>query len=161
MNGVSLEFAEGVDREISDELLTAMTAAISSEINGCEVKTIWISSANDKHTCPSRHVSGNAVDMSRINGKKMSIHYPNDSVIKKIVDGLQDNYEMSPKRRENYGPHFKMKEGKDKEIPGHNDHIHWSVNGDHTICTFALIQRLRDVFSNIFGKDKREEICNI
>ena len=119
INGVDLEFASDVDRDISDNLLDALKSAISNEINGYELKTLWISSAKDHHQCPSRHVSGNAVDVSRVNGMKLGVHYPNDSVVKNIVDGLQERYESSPKRRENFGPHFKKKEGVDKEVPGH------------------------------------------
>ncbi len=89
---------------------------------------IYISSANDSHTLPSRHMQQKAVDISRINGTKMSVGYPSMSSVKKIVDAIQDTFEGFDGRRENFGPHLKKKLGEDYTILGHNDHIHISVD---------------------------------
>jgi hypothetical protein len=69
-----------------------------------------------------------AVDISRINGTKMALGYPQGGSIKAIVDAIQDAFEGFTSRRENYGPHLKKKLGQNWTISGHNDHIHLSVN---------------------------------
>lgn len=135
IGGVSIEFADDVDRNVTPEMLQAMEHVIKSDIHATHVLSkIWISSAKDKHVCPSRHVTGNAIDLSRVNDKKMSVSYPSDSEVKGIVDSLQNGFETAPRRRENFGPLFKKKEGVPHQVSGHKDHIHWSVNGDHSAC---------------------------
>ncbi len=48
--------------------------------------------------------------------------------VKAIVDAMQTEFETYLHRRENFGPLFKKKLGIDHPVPGHNDHIHFSVN---------------------------------
>lgn len=135
ITGVSMTFAAGVDRNIAQNLLDAMQHTISSNaVPGETIETLWVSSAKDSHKCPSRHVSGLAVDISRVNGKRISTHYNSDVSIKAIVDGLQSLFESAPNRRENYGPTVQKKLGKDISVGGHSDHFHWSVDGDHSAC---------------------------
>ena len=97
---------------------------------GYNLTKIYISSANDQHKSPSRHVAGNgkAVDISRINGNKLAIAYPSDTTVKAIVDAMQTEFENYAHRRENFGPFMKKKLGKDYAISGHGDHMHFSVN---------------------------------
>ena len=160
INGVSVHFADGVDKSVTNTLLSAMKHSIQNNYDGHDLETIWISSAKDSHNCPSRHVSGNGVDISRINGLKIGLHYETDSSVKRIVDGLQNRYETAPSRRENYGPSIKKKEGVDNPVSGHSDHFHWSVNGDHSICSLAIVQKIMNVVKSIFHI-KEEEVCNI
>ncbi len=135
ISGVSMTFAAGVDRNIAQNLLDAMQHTISSTaVPGEKIDALWVSSAKDSHKCPSRHVSGLAVDISRVNGKRISTHYGSDESVKAIVDGLQSLFESAPNRRENYGPTIQKKLGKDNIVGGHSDHFHWSVDGDHSVC---------------------------
>jgi hypothetical protein len=69
-----------------------------------------------------------AVDISRINGIKIVIGYPNDPEVKAIVDAIQIAFETFSDRRENFGPYAKTKLGKPWSVSGHDDHIHLSIN---------------------------------
>ena len=160
INGVAIEFAGSVNRQVTRKMLAAMNQSISSNINGNTVEKLWVSSAKDSHNCPSRHVSGNGVDISRVNGKYISVHYRTDETVRGIVDGLQNKFESADHRRENYGPTIKKKEGVDRSVPGHADHFHWSVNGDHSVCSYAFIANIRFYWNKLFGK-KEDEICDI
>lgn len=97
---------------------------------GYTLTKIYISSANDSHTFPSRHVqgAGKGVDVSRINGMKMGIYYSSNQTVKNITDAIQNSFESYAHRRENFGPLFKKKLGSPHAVAGHNDHIHLSVN---------------------------------
>jgi len=79
---------------------------------------------------PSRHVAGNgkAVDVSRINGNKLSLSYTSNATVKAIVDAMQTGYENYTHRRENFGPFMKKKLGNNHTVSGHGDHMHFSVN---------------------------------
>lgn len=135
IGGVTMEFDPGVNKDVSQNLLNAMSHAISANVvSGHTIEKLWVSSAKDSHSCPSRHVSGLAVDISRVNGKKISLHYSTDPSVKAIVDGLQSKFESAAGRRENYGPTIKKKLGQNNNVGGHGDHFHWSVDGDHSIC---------------------------
>lgn len=72
--------------------------------------------------------NGKAVDISRINDMRISMHYPSDPTVKSIVDAIQERFELYPHRRENFGPSIKKKLGNNFNISGHHDHIHISVN---------------------------------
>lgn len=165
INGVTMEFAKTVNKQVTDEMLEAMKATISSDaVSGEKIKKLWVSSAKDSHKCPSRHVTGNGVDISRVNGKFIVSSYDSDSSIKKIVDGLQNKFEDAPKRRENFGPTIKKKNGKDHSVSGHKDHFHWSVNGDHSECSKGLKNLLENLRRRLFGQQTNtssEEVCGI
>jgi len=95
---------------------------------GRELRRVWISSARDSHSEPSRHVTGQAIDISRVNGKYVH-QYLKDAEIRAFVDALQARFESFNARRENFGPCFLKKEGKPfPSAPPHGDHIHFSVN---------------------------------
>ena len=83
---------------------------------------------NGKHSTSSNHYSATAVDISRINGNKMSVTGVTNQIIE--LQKAMDNY---PNVRENFGPYFKHKTYLDGtrdnsySVPGHKDHIHFST----------------------------------
>jgi hypothetical protein len=166
-----MEFDGAVNRDVTPEMLEALHATIArNAIAGETIDILWVSSARDQHACPSRHVTGNGVDISRINGKKIGTHYTSDPSVKAIVDGLQTRFEGVPRRRENFGPTIQRKLGKPYPASGHQDHFHWSVDGDHSACAPTFLERVMHVFglgeradadaaTSSGGTDS--EICNV
>ncbi len=131
INGVIIEFATAVNKSVDQRVIDALDKIIKPSIApGHTLSKIYISSANDQHTSSSRHVQGKgkAVDISRINGKKLSMHYPSDNTVKAIVNAMQKEFEKYPHRRENFGPHLKRKLGATRTVTAHDDHMHFSVN---------------------------------
>lgn len=131
INGVVVEFSPTVSKNVDQKIIGTLKKVVKTDIAPGHVLTkIYISSANDQHKLPSRHVQGNgkAVDISRINSMKMSLFYPSNSVVKAVVDAMQAELETYMHRRENFGPSFKKKLGNNHPVPGHIDHIHFSVN---------------------------------
>lgn len=131
INGVRIKFAPAVNREVDPRVIEGLRRIIRADIaEGHALNEIFISSANDQHQLPSRHVQGDgkAVDISRINGMKMSMYYASSKSVKAIVDAIQTAFEGYPHRRENFGPFFRKKLGAAASIDGHRDHIHLSVN---------------------------------
>lgn len=157
VNQVTLQFAPEVNNDALQVLINGLTHAISSDVApGHRLTSVWISSVRDQHTCPSRHVTGNAADLSRINGKRISTHYSTDPEVKAIVDALQNKFETYlPHRRENFGPTIKLKEGQPHDPGGHDDHIHFSVSGPHNCPQITILQRILRWF-----KGKKSEVCN-
>jgi len=129
INGVQVEFAPSVNKSVDQHLIDGLKHCIKSDIaDGHSLIKIYISSANDSHQMPSRHAQSKAVDISRINGTKIVLGYPQGGAIKAIVDAIQDAFEGYGPRRENCGPHGKEKSGQSWSVGGHADHIHLSVN---------------------------------
>jgi len=129
INSVTVDFASTIGKDVSQSMINGLKHCIKTGIaSGHTLNKIYISSAKDSHSSPSRHVSGKAVDISRINGKKMSSNYSSDDTVKAITDAIQDTFETYSGRRENFGPHFKKKLGSNWTVSGHGDHIHLSVN---------------------------------
>lgn len=131
INGVLIEFSPNTNKSVDQKIIDALKHTLSTNIvAGHTLTKVYISSANDQHTFPSRHVqgAGKAVDISRINGMKMSVFYPSNPTVKAITDALQNKFESFPHRRENFGPLFKKKLGSAHNVSGHGDHIHFSVN---------------------------------
>lgn len=131
INGVLIEFSPNVNKNVDQKIVDALKHVLSTNVVPGHVLTkVYISSANDQHTSPSRHVqgAGKAVDISRINGMKMSGFYPTNPSVKAITGALQNTFESYPHRRENFGPLFKKKLGNAHPVTGHGDHIHFSVN---------------------------------
>lgn len=131
INGVTVEFSSSVNKNVDQKIIDALEKAIKPAITqGYVLSKIYISSANDQHQLPSRHVQGNgkAVDISRINGMKMSVFYRSNPTVKAIVEAIQSEFESNVHRRENFGPYLKKKLGTNHSISGHNDDIHFSVN---------------------------------
>jgi hypothetical protein len=104
--------------------------AHSGELTEYLLKSIHISCATDTigHKYPSRHAQKKAVDISRINGKRMCDHVYTDVEVATITTWLQTKLGSCKGARENYGPHIKEKSGVAREISGHKDHIHFSVD---------------------------------
>jgi len=131
INGVTVEFSPTVNKEVDQRIIDALEHCIKTDIApGHILSKIFISSANDSHNYPSRHVQQKAVDISRINGTKMGSNsgYSSNATIAAIVDAIQDTFETYAYRRENFGPHLKKKSGQNRSVNGHNDHIHLSVD---------------------------------
>ena len=131
INGVTVVFGNTVNKSVDQKIIDGLKKVIKPHIaTGYALIKIYISSANDQHESPSRHVmgSGKAVDISRINSLKLSVNYPTNATVKAIVDAIQTEYENYTHRRENFGTHFKKKLGNDHTVSGHGDHIHLSVN---------------------------------
>ena len=129
INGVKVEFDQTVIRDVDQRMIDGLKYCIKPQVSsGHGLSTIYISSANDKHVLPSRHMQRKAVDISRINGIKIVIGYSQGGAVMAIVDAIQEAFEKYHSRRENYGPHLKKKLGAEWPVSGHNDHIHLSVN---------------------------------
>lgn len=131
INDVVIEFSPKVNKDVDQKIIDTLKKVIKKNlVKGHSLNKIYISSANDQHKIPSRHVQGKgkAVDISRINGMKLSIYYPSSAAVKAISDAIQKEFENYSHKRENFGPLLKKKLGKDKAMSGHGDHIHLSVN---------------------------------
>lgn len=129
INGVIVEFKSTVFKDVNSIMVNGLKHCIKTAIaSGHALTKIYISTANDSHTLPSRHAQKKAVDISRINGTKIVLGYPQGGSVKAIVDAIQDEFEGYTSRRENFGPHLKKKLGNPHTVGGHQDHIHLSVN---------------------------------
>ena len=131
INGVAVEFSPAVNPSVDQCLVDALMQIVRPDIaGGVLLERIYISSANDQHQLPSRHVqgAGKAVDISRLNSRKLALGYPSDPVVAVIVDAMQQAFELTAHRREDFGPAMKKKLGADYSVPGHADHMHFSVN---------------------------------
>lgn len=131
INGVTVDFSSAVNKSVDQKIIDALKQVVKPAIaTGYTLSKIYISSANDQHKSPSRHVLGNgkAVDISRINGNKLSLTYPSNATVKAVVDAMQTEFENYKHRRENFGPFVKKKLGNKLTVSGHGDHIHFSVN---------------------------------
>lgn len=129
INGVTVEFGGAVNKDVHDRVIEALKIVVKPGIaTGKSLQKIYISSANDQHALPSRHAQQKAVDISRINGIKMVIGYPQGGEVTAIVKAMQTAFETYAHKRENFGPFMKKKSGADHAVGGHADHIHLSVN---------------------------------
>ena len=97
-----------------------------------KITSIYISATtNGKHSSTSNHSHGFALDISRINGKKMIV-----TGVTNQIEELQKAFDLFSKIRENFGPFFKHKFSKEKPVgsqwnyshpvKNHADHIHVS-----------------------------------
>lgn len=136
IGAVTLEFRADVNREVKQSLVDLLEGFIRSDCApGFTLLRLYIYSANDKHALPSRHAQGRAVDISRINGKRMSVHYPRDPEVRAITDALIVGAQMSGPTfvaREIFGPGdapegVMLKLGAPKSgVAAHTSHIHLS-----------------------------------
>jgi hypothetical protein len=144
LNDVAVEFAPGVNRFVRRSLVDLLTATVHATPGPAYIlRTLFISSAADRHQPPSRHVTGRAVDISRVNGKRMAIFYPRDEEVRRIVDALVAGFQICGPTfvaREIFGPGpsphgVKLRLG--KPWPGvhdHLDHIHVSEGDRGTMA---------------------------
>ena len=131
INGVAIELKSTVNRDVHQSVIDALAHCIKPQIAAGHLLTkIYISSASDSHSLPSRHAQDKAVDISRINGTQIIVGYKVGAggATTAIVDAIQNTFERYGNRRENFGPLFKKKSGQPWSIGGHKDHIHLSVN---------------------------------
>lgn len=131
INGVTVEFSNTVNKNVDQKIINALKYCIKPNIaQGHVLSKIYVSSANDSHIFPSRHVqgSGKAIDISRINGMKMATHYQLNPSVKAITNAIQSTFETFNGKRENFGPLFKKKLGQKWTVSWHDDHVHFSVN---------------------------------
>ncbi|MDN2660025.1 hypothetical protein Q8W30_17005 [Neptunomonas phycophila] len=131
VNDVTINFSAQANNSVDQRIVDALNEIITSElVEDHSLTSLYVSSANDQHSLPSRHVQGQgkAIDISRVNGKKIVLYYNSDDDVKAVVDALQANFENYQHRRENFGPSLKHKLGSSFPVSGHNDHIHLSVN---------------------------------
>lgn len=129
INGVQIQYSPSVNKVVEQRLVDGLEACIRQDVaSGHPLAKIYISSANDSHALPSRHAQAKAVDISRINGKKIAVHYGTSAEVTAIVEAIQNAFEGYVHRRENFGPFIKHKLGATYSVPGHDDHIHLSVD---------------------------------
>lgn len=159
INGVSIKFKPEVDRRVTSEMLDALKSTIVSSYDGENLTKLKFSSASEyygPHECPSRHKTGNGVDINEVNGKPIR-NFSNDPIVKSLVTKIQEKFESAPERRENFGPALSKKEGRNYNPGGnHTHHIHFSVNGDHDLCSGTT--RKNDFYSH---SDQPLDVCDI
>jgi hypothetical protein len=125
INGVIVKFAPAVSREVDPRLIEGLRRTIRSDIaEGQVLEEIYLSPVNDQHA----QDGGKTIDISRINGLKMSVYYTSNKLVKGIVDAMQTAFERYPQRVENFGPSFKKKLGASMLDGGYRDHVHLSVS---------------------------------
>jgi hypothetical protein len=129
LNTVRVDFGPNVNNDVDPKLIDALRQVVESGApSQYLITSIFVSSADDSHAWPSRHVQKKAVDISRINGKHIKGSYGIDPATTAIVQRIQEAFEKVPGRRENYGPYLKKKSGQPYKVPGHDDHIHLSID---------------------------------
>ena len=82
INGVEIEFSSAVNKSVDQKVIDVLDKGVKPGIASENIlNKIYISSANDQYTSPSRHVQGEGkvVDNSRINGSEMSAFYPGNA----------------------------------------------------------------------------------
>ena len=139
-NEISIEFGKtrsdglSANQEVATELVNGIKFALEEANNNLssteQINSIYImATTNGKHGSTSNHPKGTAVDISRINGKKMILTGLNNQIIE-----LQKAFDNFDYIRENFGPYFKHKYEKASNtwnyyhpVGGHKDHIHVSI----------------------------------
>ncbi|PCI11700.1 MAG: hypothetical protein COB73_01595 [Flavobacteriaceae bacterium] len=119
-----------VSTDLIDGLKFALEQANSNLPVVDKITDIYImATTNGNHSATSNHTNGTAIDISRINGKKMFT----TGVTNQIIE-LQNAFDSYTYIRENFGPSFKHKFDLNTNtwnynypIGGHSDHIHISV----------------------------------
>lgn len=130
INGVTVNFATAVNNNVQQLVIDALRHCIKPDVAaGHQLDSIFVSSARRQNPNSSRHNTGRAVDISRINGVRMLGGFDTNAHVKAIVTAIQQKFESFPERRENFGPALKKKLGAPFQIAGHKDHVHLSVNG--------------------------------
>jgi hypothetical protein len=130
INGVNVNFAPAVNNNVQPLVVAALRHCIKPDVAADHhLDSIFISSARRQNANSSRHNTGRAVDISRINGVRMDGGFDSNPHVKAIVTAIQQTFESFPERRENFGPAMKKKLGQPFQIAGHKDHVHMSVNG--------------------------------
>ncbi len=125
---------KSANQHVSPVLIDALKFALENANNNLsssnKITSIYVSATtNGKHSATSNHPSGLAIDISRINGKKMAL-----TGVTNQIKELQKAFDSFQYIRENFGPFFKHKydlnTGRwnlNHSVGGHKDHIHISV----------------------------------
>ncbi|WP_299673059.1 hypothetical protein [uncultured Tenacibaculum sp.] len=125
---------KNADQEVSPVLVEGMKFALEKANNNLssseKITSIYISATtNGEHSATSNHPLGLAIDISRINGKRMAV-----TGVTNQIKELQKAFDSFQYIRENFGPHFKHKYDLNTNrwnfnypVGGHKDHIHISV----------------------------------
>lgn len=130
INGVKVNFASAVNNNAQPLVISALRHCIKPNVApGHQLDSIFVSSVRRQNPNSSRHNTGRAVDISRINGVRMDGGFASNPHVNAIVKAIQAAFESFPERRENFGPALKKKLGAPFQVSGHHDHIHLSVNG--------------------------------
>lgn len=135
---ISIEFGTTSDGKSSDQAISpcaidALASALDCASEDHTINSIYISSTtNGVHSPKSNHSRALAIDISRINGKRMALMNAQELA---LVGKIQDCLEEYGGIRENFGPSLKKKLNEDYNVPNHDDHVHMSVNGNH-ICDY-------------------------
>lgn len=104
----------------------ALNTANSNLSTDQKIHEVFISSTNNGlHNSNSNHYRNKAIDISRINGVRMT--HMNASQLAAAY-ALQEAFENHSNIRENFGPKFNHKNGQDFTVNTHRDHIHVSSN---------------------------------
>lgn len=129
INGVTVKFAPTVNRDIDSSMMEGLRRTIRTDIaEGHVLNEIFVSATSDEPESPGRLTQGKALDISRVNGMKLSVFYSSNKSVKAIVDALQSAFERYPQKRENFGPLVKKKQGMVVQSADYRDHVHLSVN---------------------------------
>lgn len=139
INGVTIKFGARVDPEIDQSLLDALRQIVTADLSSGEALiSLYVSSISETtatHSSTSRHYppGRKAIDISRVNDKRMSVFFATDALVAEVTKNLQERFELlTPIRRENFGPFLQRKLGQVDTRPGiirsHRSHIHFSVN---------------------------------
>lgn len=136
MNGLTLTFADIIDRDVLPETLVALgdilrpyvcgrllttgesacveDASLLEAAGRFTVASYHISGAGERtgHSQTSRHYRKMAIDISRINGLFIEEAFVRKPAVRAIVTAMQERFERyTPYRRENFGPFMLRKLG--------------------------------------------------
>ena len=120
---------KSADQKVDELLLNAIVFALEKANKKVDIHEIFIMcTTNGKHIrtkyVESRHYKYLAIDISRINGKKLVLQAKDWAPVKE----LQEAFDEAPHRAENFGPYLKHKHGKVYRVSGHKNHIHFSID---------------------------------
>ena len=108
----------GESHPSTDDINTALLDDIQNAAEIANVKIDITTAISGHHSLPSRHPSGNAIDITHINGKHVSLKNRDDA--DKFVDALVSMGYV--KNQEGSNPKAVLTFG----FPDHNDHVHVS-----------------------------------
>ena len=115
------------NQPVATRLVDALKATLNLASSNVTIHQIYIkATTNGIHGPESNHFRKLALDISKINGSSVLALGPNNP----LVVALQNAFENVPNRRENFGPAFERKWGQPWPVGDHEDHLHFSVDGN-------------------------------
>jgi hypothetical protein len=115
------------NQPVATRLVDALKAALNLASSSVTIHQLYIkATTNGRHGPNSNHPRQIAVDISKINGSYVLALGPNNQ----LVVALQNAFENVPNRRENFGPAFERKWGQHWPVGGHDNYLHFSVDGN-------------------------------